>query len=220
MADDPERNEVQNELSKMTFAELQKLKEKLGSKVYNEAFFGPKNVNNVELKRANKNRPRECSSKRPEPIIIKKLPKVEFRDPRFDNLCGEFDDSTFRKNYKFLNKVRKKEKLQLIQQLKKEQDPDEKQKMRSVLQRIKNKERDRLKKEQKERKALSEREEKIRMLKEGKRPHFRTKLENKVANLVEQFSELKKKGKLQKHIEKQRKRIGQKDKKSGVFDNR
>lgn len=39
MAEGTEKNEVQQELSKMTFTELQKLKEKLGSKVFNEAVF-------------------------------------------------------------------------------------------------------------------------------------------------------------------------------------
>lgn len=218
MEEEPERSEIREELAKMTFEDLQKLKEKLGSKVYNEAMFGTKKTVQKDFKRANKNRPRELSSKRPEPVIVKKNNKVQVRDPRFDSLCGEFDDRKFRKAYSFLDKIRKKEKLQLIRQLKTEENPEERKRIKIVLQRLKNKEREELKKVQKEEKALAEKEEKIKLLKEGKKPHFATKLEKKVAGLVEQFSELKKTGKLKKHIEKQRKKLSQKERKRGVFD--
>ena len=49
------------------------------------------------MKRENKNRPREMSSKK----TVKRLRdvvglstdiKAEKRDPRFDNMCGEFDE--------------------------------------------------------------------------------------------------------------------------------
>ena len=40
----------------MSFEELQKLKEELGSKVYNEAFFGAKKEKKINFKRDNKNR--------------------------------------------------------------------------------------------------------------------------------------------------------------------
>lgn len=215
---DEERSEMREELSKMTFEDLQKLKEKLGSKVYDEAMFGTKKTVVKEFKRANKNRPREVSSKRPEPAKVKKGNKWEARDPRFDSLCGEFDDKRFRKSYSFLEEIRQKEKKQLIRQLKAEEDVEKRKRIKAVLQRMKNKEKDEMKKSKKEEQAAIEREEKIKLLQEGKKPHFRTKLESKVANLVEQYSELKKKGKLQKHIEKQRKKQTQKERKSGFLD--
>jgi ribosomal RNA-processing protein 36 len=40
----------------MSFEELQKLKERLGSKVYNEAMFGAHEVKRTNFKRENKNR--------------------------------------------------------------------------------------------------------------------------------------------------------------------
>jgi ribosomal RNA-processing protein 36 len=40
----------------MSFEELQKLKEQLGSKVYNEAMFGTSHIKKTNFKRENKNR--------------------------------------------------------------------------------------------------------------------------------------------------------------------
>ncbi|KAJ8938875.1 hypothetical protein NQ317_006326 [Molorchus minor] len=40
------------------------------------------------------------------------------RDPRFDPLCGQFDDNTFKANYSFINDIRQKEKKQLEKELK------------------------------------------------------------------------------------------------------
>jgi ribosomal RNA-processing protein 36 len=40
----------------MSFEELQKLKEHLGSKVYNEAMFGANYMKKTNFKRVNKNR--------------------------------------------------------------------------------------------------------------------------------------------------------------------
>jgi ribosomal RNA-processing protein 36 len=47
---------IREELSKMSFEELQKLKEQLGSKVYNEAIFGTSQTKKTNFKRENKNR--------------------------------------------------------------------------------------------------------------------------------------------------------------------
>jgi len=47
---------IREELSKMSFEELQKLKEQLGSKVYNEAMFGAREMKKSNFKRENKNR--------------------------------------------------------------------------------------------------------------------------------------------------------------------
>ena len=49
-----------------------------------------------DLKRENKNRPREMSSKKTvkryrDVVGLTAEQNIEKRDPRFDNLCGEFD---------------------------------------------------------------------------------------------------------------------------------
>lgn len=72
----------------MSFEELQKLKSKLGAKVYNEAVFGTnskKRANKItDFKRENKNRPREMTSKKTVPMLKDVTVKTEetLRDPR------------------------------------------------------------------------------------------------------------------------------------------
>lgn len=79
---------IRAELSSLSFEELQKLKERIGAKVYKEALFGKKDKDETDkpkiFKRENKNRPREVSSKKPVPFL-KDTPvvkKKEIRDPR------------------------------------------------------------------------------------------------------------------------------------------
>lgn len=97
-----------------------------------------------DFKRANKNRPREMSSKiRPKrhakatTTLVnsnKKLPMR--RDPRFDPLCGAFDSRTFKSNYKFVNGLRKNERDQLQKEYQKQNDPKRKEQIKYLMQRM------------------------------------------------------------------------------------
>lgn len=139
----------------MSFAELLALKEQLGSKVYNEAIFGnessaikqrkknPKRSN--EFKRENKNRPREISAKKQVPLLssVKKSSANSTgpRDPRFDSKCGDFDRDKFKEDYSFVNEIREKEISELkskLKHLKGAEATEEKQKVKTVLQRMQN----------------------------------------------------------------------------------
>lgn len=90
---------IRNELSSLSFEDLQKLKERVGSKLYKEVVFGKKN--NPEagpkvkiFKRENKNRPREMSSKRPVRMLgdMGKVKKTEVRDPRYSCIFKKIKD--------------------------------------------------------------------------------------------------------------------------------
>lgn len=129
----------------MSFEELQKLKEKLGAKIYNETMFGKRNKNcttakKTDFKRANKNRPREMSSKRPiRGVIEVNLVKKSIpRDPRFDPLCGTFNEEIFKKSYKFVNKLKLDERKTLKDELKNTDDPKRQTKIKYLLQRLVN----------------------------------------------------------------------------------
>jgi hypothetical protein len=95
-SEEDEKLAIREELSALTFEELQKLKEKIGSKKFNQTLIGVKKKPQLrtDFKRANPNRPREISSKsrRIEPKVAIQVPKVFRSDPRFDNLCGEFHE--------------------------------------------------------------------------------------------------------------------------------
>lgn len=122
----------------MSFEDLQKLKERIGTKAYDRTVFGsrPKQTNKLaSFKRANKNRPRETSSKRPT-FPINTAKKTAPRDPRFDPSCGSYDRDIFKSNYSFLKDVRDKEREQLEKELTEEKDPKRKEKIKFVLQRM------------------------------------------------------------------------------------
>lgn len=173
---------IREKISSLSFEDLLKLKEEIGSKVYNETVFGTQSSKvkrRKDFKRANKNRPREMSSKirlKPNsinPVITAK--QVTARDPRFDPLCGNFDDKTFKSNYKFLKDVRKKEKKQLEDELKKCSNPEERKKIKYLIQRIENQVREQEKQET-EKNKLSEEKNLIRSkLKRGEKPIFKKK---------------------------------------------
>ena len=95
-SEDVEKLAIRQELSSLSFEELQKLKEKIGSKKFNETVIGSSKRKPVvkEFKRANANRPREMSSKnrRVQEKVAIQVPKVFRNDPRFDKLCGEFNE--------------------------------------------------------------------------------------------------------------------------------
>lgn len=165
----------------MSFEDLIKLKEELGAKVYNEAIFGAnsnskqnKKINKNDYKRANKNRPREMSTKRPVPLLgnEKISKKLEIRDPRFDAKCGEYNTKIFKENYSFITEIREKEINDLKDKLKTEKDDEERNRIKFLIQRLENQNREEKKRKLKE-DVLKEEIEEIKKAKaEGKQPHY------------------------------------------------
>lgn len=202
------RKKSEPELSELSFDQLRKLGEKLGYKTYKEAAFGPKSTDITKTSRKNKNKPREESSKK-KPIEVKKEKKPIARDPRFDSLYGTYNEEHFKKAYSFIPKIRKKEKKELKRRSLIETDEEEKKRIKYLISRIESQEREEIKKEKKKRKEKQETEARIQALESGHKPHFKTKYERKLVNLVDRFTELKKSGKLKKHM----KKVEKKDKK-------
>ncbi|KAK9695269.1 rRNA biogenesis protein RRP36 [Popillia japonica] len=212
-----EREKIKQEISTMSFEELQKLKQQIGTKVYNETIFGVHRQPKTNFKRLNKNRPREMSSKRRinirnEITQLKKQPT--FRDPRFDPLCGTFNEESFRENYKFLYDMKQKEYKQLERELEMTEDVEERRKIKYLKQRLGNQIREHEKLEKEKRKIQEEKQEIRTKLRKGEKPVFKKKSEKKLEGLIEKYEELKKSNKLQKHIEKKSKKLAAKFKKS------
>nr|CAD7402633.1 unnamed protein product [Timema cristinae] len=97
-----------------------------------------------------------------------------------------------------------------IQKLEKENVTD---KVLKIGEKKENQEREVERLEHKEQKKQEERAMQIQLLREGKRPQFPKPVEKRLLELVDQYKELKKNGKLKKHIEKHRKKVMLKDKK-------
>ncbi|KAL5009080.1 hypothetical protein ScPMuIL_014661 [Solemya velum] len=208
---------IKRELSEMSFEDLQKLQERLGTKVYNQVVHGGQKMEQRKkvFKRENKNRPMEISSKKPVPFIrhVVEVKKKVQRDPRFDDLSGAYSESFFQRSYSFLDDVKEREKRKLQQSLKKETNPEKKEKMNYLLNRMNQQELS--KKQQQKRdeleKTLKKKEKEL--VSEGKTPYFLKKTERKKLELAERFKELKKSGKVDSYLKKKRKKTAQKAKK-------
>ncbi|CAG9820950.1 unnamed protein product [Phaedon cochleariae] len=213
-----ERDKIKQEISNLSFEELLKMKEEMGSKLYNKTFHGEvRKTSKSIFQRANKNRPREMSSKiRPKGapviphIIIPQAKKVASRDPRFDPLCGQFEEKEFKSNYKFLNDMRIKEKEHLQIELKNCSNPEHVKTIKMLIQRTTNQIREQEKREKEQNQKYEERKEFREKLKNGEHPRYKKKSVQKLENLVQQYETLKKTNKLQKHIEKRSKKIANK----------
>ncbi|XP_022215161.2 ribosomal RNA processing protein 36 homolog [Drosophila obscura] len=224
VSEDESQSAIREDLKGMSFEEIMQLKEQLGAKVYKEAVLGSKSApakqrkTKTDLKRLNKNRPREMSSRKQVPFLgaeqrVERKKDVELRDPRFDEKSGDYNIETFKKNYKFVAKIRDKEVGQLKKQLDDVGDAEEKQKIKHTMQRLINKNVEDKRWHLKQRSLKKERDTIQKSHNAGQQPHYLTKKERRAKELVAQFELLKSTGKLNKHLEKRRKKNAAKDRK-------
>ncbi|KAL3997028.1 hypothetical protein ACER0C_009684 [Sarotherodon galilaeus] len=223
--DDPEdaggSNEVQTkkdirkELSNMSFENIVKLQNQVGTKVYNTVAYGSNRSHEAsKKKRLNKNRPVEISAKKPAPFLRQVIPvkKPTLRDPRFDDLSGEYKPEIFEKTYKFINDIRDKEKEIVQKKLKRiKKYNQKKEKLQFLLKRMENQEQARKSKEQQRERELQFKRQQRERASEGGKPFFFKKSDMKKLQLAEKYQELKKSSKLENFLSKKRKRNAMKD---------
>ena len=113
----------------------------------------------------------------------------------------------FEQEYSFLDKIHEKEKKVLDRQIRREKDEEKRQELLKLQQRLKNQ--DRAKVEKAEEKKIKESLVKEQLEKTGI-PHV-NKSKIKAATLVQKFKQLKKSGKLDKYLEKKRKKNASKE---------
>ena len=217
IGDDEEtiRSNYRDKLSKMSMEDIQKLREKIGLKLFNKSFGNSKPKEKRVFKRENKNRPREMSSKKP---VSRFRPAVsvvqqEKRDPRFDPLCGEFDDKSFKEDYRFVSDIKSGELKTLKKQLLEEEDPETRKKIKYLVQRFENQIRAERQKKEKEEVKQKEAKERKEMIKAGKKPYFVGKREQRENELVARYEKLKQSGGVDKYIKKKSKKNAAKDRK-------
>ena len=202
----------------------------MGTKDYNEAIFGKsveaKKAQHVFEKKNNEESeddeeaPMEISSKKKVPLMgmgkkFKEKPK--FRDPRFDSRSGYFNGRKFREQYSFVNDIRTDEISKLRQKLNTTEDPEEKKKLKFLIQRNENKNREYKKQVNVDEKRKVEKDTIKQDRLEGKKPYYVKKSTKRAEELVEKFEKLKESGKLPKHIDKRRKKTKAKDRKKLDF---
>ncbi|XP_029352297.1 ribosomal RNA processing protein 36 homolog [Echeneis naucrates] len=209
------RDDIKKELSNMSFEDIMKLQNKVGTKVYNKVAYGnSKRTDTKTKRRLNKNRPMEISAKKPAPFLRQVVPvrKPTSRDPRFDNLSGEYKPEIFEKTYKFINDIKQREREIIQKKLKStKKNNQRKEKLQFLLKRMENQERARKSREQQRERELQFKRQQREQANQGAQPFFLKKSEKKKLQLAEKYQELKKSGKLENFLSKKRKRNAIKD---------
>jgi ribosomal RNA-processing protein 36 len=163
----------------MSFEDLQKLKERLGTKIYNETMFGKKSERRQkkDFKRESKSAPAEMSAKRRVSVFKKVIPtkNVRFRDPRFDSLSGTFDNKSFKSSYAFLTEYKQNDLENLRKELEVTTDPKTIKKIKYLIQRFENQLREEKRQKQKEEDKQKEKEQLLEAIKRGEKPIYKKK---------------------------------------------
>ncbi|KAJ4460859.1 putative ribosomal RNA processing protein 36 [Paratrimastix pyriformis] len=157
-------------------------------------------------------RPEEFSCKKPvnpfrtQPVEKKTKP----RDPRFDPLCGHFDELLFRKSYGFLDQMKKKEIVQLRDESKKTRDPERQEAASKLAQRMeqslhRQEHDDRVQEKKREFRKLNR-----DLIKQGKNPYYLKRGDLKKLVLMDQVEDLKKRGSLAKGLARKRQHLAAK----------
>ncbi|GAA6110104.1 ribosomal RNA processing protein 36 homolog [Tachysurus ichikawai] len=207
------------DLSTMSFEEIMRLQSKIGTKACNKLIRKHKTNENERkqnpgpAKRSNKDRPEEISAKKPV-AFLRRVGSVKapiLRDPRFDDLSGEFKPEVFSQTYKFINDIRQREAEMVKKKLKKIKSNAKKEEMKSFLKRLENQKRNLERRDQQREKELGYKKKRRVLVGDGQRPFYLKKSEQKKLQLAEKYSELKKSGKLENFMSKKRKRNAVKD---------
>ena len=203
----------------MSLGEMLETRDKIGSKQFNKIISSKPDTERPPLpdfKRAHKKRPREASSKRKVSVIRnpEQIAKKNHRDPRFDDLSGEFDESRFEASYDFLKEMRTDEKQQLNNELKKCKDEQRKVKIVSLINKMNTSEKASALSKQRQDIKVQSRKAAMANVEKGKNPYFMKKKDMRKSELKQKFDKLKQDGQVDKYMAKRRKKNYQKDKKS------
>ncbi|KAJ3087658.1 hypothetical protein HK102_010559 [Quaeritorhiza haematococci] len=144
-------------------------------------------------KRENKNMPMEVTSKRPVSRMreVVEVPKLKARDPRFDPLCGQLNEGLFKSSYGFVFNYEENEIKMLREKIGKEKNPGEKAKMQKLLQRMLSKREARDKKDRRQKIVRDWRKNELELAKQGKKPYYLKEADIKKLELVDKFQRLK-----------------------------
>ncbi|XP_069344235.1 ribosomal RNA processing protein 36 homolog isoform X1 [Eulemur rufifrons] len=213
--------DLQRGTSNMSFEELLELQSQVGTKTYKQLVAA--NSTKKQGSRppvqstcvADKHRPLEMSAKIQVPFLRQVVPicKKVARDPRFDDLSGEYNPEVFDKTYQFLDDIRAKEKELVKKQLKKHCSGEKHEKLQQLLQRMEQQEMAQQERKRQQELRLVLKQERRAQAQQGHRPYFLKKSEQRQLALAEKFKELRRRRKLESFLSRKRRRNAGKDKK-------
>ncbi|NXV13199.1 RRP36 protein, partial [Cepphus grylle] len=203
--------------SEMSFEELLRVQSDTRTRVCKQVTSGKKTAKPTKAtvkQQQDKKGPLEMSSKKRVPFLrrVVAVTKKVHRDPRFDDLSGEYNPEIFMKTYSFLDSIKKQEKEMIQKQLKKCRDTEQKEKLQQLLNRMTQQEQAQKKQQERRERELSLKRQQRELAKQGKKPFFLKKSEKRKLELAEKYTELKRSGKLESFLSKKRKRNAIKDK--------
>ncbi|XP_015984127.1 kelch domain-containing protein 3 isoform X2 [Rousettus aegyptiacus] len=211
--------DLRKDTSNMSFEELLELQSRVVTKTHKQLVAGNSTkkqgsrppVQNACV--ADKHRPLEMSAKVRVPFLRQVVPisKKVARDPRFDDLSGEYNPEVFDKTYQFLNDIRAKEKELVKKQLKKHRSGEEHEKLQQLLHRMEQQEMAQQERKQQQELRLALKQERRAQAQQGHRPYFLKKSEQRQLALAEKFKELKRSKKLDSFLSRKRRRNAGKD---------
>eukprot|EP01086_Lenisia_limosa_P016128 TRINITY_DN5708_c0_g1_i1.p1 TRINITY_DN5708_c0_g1~~TRINITY_DN5708_c0_g1_i1.p1 ORF type:complete len:254 (+),score=78.20 TRINITY_DN5708_c0_g1_i1:141-902(+) len=211
-----ESEKEQIDVSELSFAERKKLEDEGGVKVEKKAsgFKKRQTPKQPERERKSKNdhRPIEVSSKKRVSTLRNVVDNVRKKtlDPRFMAHAGKVNTHEIRQHYEFVDKMREDELAAVRKEFKKAKGAN-KARLERKMQALQNKVAQ-VHNDKRNLKVKQELFKKERISVEGgKKPYFFKKADIKKAQLMAKFDELKKSGKLNRHMEKRRKRTAAKD---------
>ncbi|XP_056674245.1 ribosomal RNA processing protein 36 homolog isoform X2 [Monodelphis domestica] len=217
---EPDGNEAETDLAAMTFEELLELQNRVGTKMYRQLMAGPSAEDQPRRAAptraqgaAEKQRPLEMSSKTRVPFLRQVVPvrKKVARDPRFDDLSGEYNPEVFEKTYRFLNEYRAKEKELVAKRLKKSKLGEEQEKLKQLLHRMDQQEAAQHEQQRQQEQRLALKREQRAQAQQGHRPFFLKKSEQRQLALAEKYKKLKRSQKLESFLSRKRRRNAGKD---------
>jgi len=174
-----------------------------------------------DFNRSSKHAPTELSSKKAVSRKREVVPVIKrlFRDPRFEALAGPVDDSKVKAAYSFLDDYREDEMKELKEAIKKTKDEDTKERLKRALMSMESKKKADLRKKKEQEILDRHRKEEKELVKQGKKPFYLKKAEQKKRMLMDQYGNLKGK-QLDRVIERRRKKVEGKEKKRMPFARR
>lgn len=215
--DDDDGRTLEDQVADVPFEELEALRRDGRGLVGRAARVAAAREAGRSFKRENKDRPQEVSSKRPVGRFreVIQVPHSQHRDPRFASGPGggpASSDPSFRRRYAFVyDDVLPREREELVAKIKKEKNPKFKARLQAQLQRINTQIRDEdLRRRTQALEADWKTKEKA-AVSGGKSPFFLKAADKKRLALLAKYQELKERGKLDKFLEKRRKKNAAKD---------
>ncbi|KJH41229.1 hypothetical protein DICVIV_12797 [Dictyocaulus viviparus] len=222
--DDPAITAFRAELAELPLCKVREVKEKLGLKLFNKAYFGTNaSIKNDQSTRQGlekkpsqyrgQHRPKEITSKKPvstfRPVYQNINNTKKRRDPRFDARSGLFKQRCFEDNYSFLNDLRKQEIKDLTDEAancEKSGDVETAMKIREKIRRFNDREKTNAERKIKQETYRQLREENIRRMTQGERPIFETRAKVRMMNMERKFIQLKKEKRLDQYMRRKSKK--------------